>query len=37
MHGLYPNDASLLDTAGRLLIVALFLIIGIRNLQKFHV
>ena len=29
--------ASLLDTAGRLLIVALFLIIGIRNLQKFHV
>ena len=36
MHGLYPNDASLLDTAGRLLIVALFLIIGIRNLQKFH-
>ena len=37
MHGLYPNDASMLDTAGRLLIVALFLIIGIRNLQKFHV
>ena len=37
MHGLYPNDASLLDTAGRLLIVALFLIIGLRNLQKFHV
>ena len=37
MHGLYPNDASMLDTIGRLLIVALFLIIGIRNLQKFHV
>jgi len=37
MHGLYPNDASLLDSAGRLLIVALFLIIGVRNLQKFHV
>jgi putative oxidoreductase len=37
MHGLYPNDASMLDTAGRLLIVALFLIIGTRNLQKFHV
>jgi putative oxidoreductase len=36
MHGLYPNDASMLDTAGRLLIVALFLIIGIRNLQRFH-
>src|SRR4029077_18755552 len=37
MHGLYPNDASMLDSIGRLLIVALFLIIGIRNLQKFHV
>jgi putative oxidoreductase len=37
MHGLYPNDVSWLDTAGRLLIVALFLIIGIRNLQKFHI
>jgi putative oxidoreductase len=37
MHGLYPNDASMLDTAGRLLIVALFLIIGIRNLHKFHI
>ena len=37
MHGLYPNDASMLDTIGRLLIVALFLIIGIRNLQKFHI
>jgi putative oxidoreductase len=37
MGGLYPNDASMLDTIGRLLIIALFLIIGIRNLQKFHV
>src|ERR1044071_4267652 len=37
MAGLYPNDASILDTIGRLLIVALFLIIGIRNLQKFHI
>jgi len=37
MHGLYPNDASMLDTIGRLMIVALFLIIGIRNLQKFHI
>ena len=37
MHGLYPNDASMLDTVGRLMIVALFLIIGIRNLQKFHI
>ena len=32
MHGLYPNDASWLDTAGRLLIVALFVIIGLRNI-----
>jgi putative oxidoreductase len=37
MYGLYPNDASMLDSIGRLMIVALFLIIGIRNLQKFHV
>src|SRR5690242_8984059 len=37
MHGLYPNDASMLDSIGRLMILALFLIIGIRNLQKFHV
>ena len=36
MHGLYPNDASLLDSAGRLLIVALFLILGIRNLTAWH-
>jgi uncharacterized membrane protein YphA (DoxX/SURF4 family) len=36
MHGLYPNDASLLDSAGRLLIVALFLILGIRNLTGWH-
>ena len=34
MHGLYPNDAPWLDTAGRFLIVALFLIIGIRNLSR---
>jgi putative oxidoreductase len=35
--GLYPNDASWLDTAGRLVIVAFFLIVGIRNLSKFQV
>jgi uncharacterized membrane protein YphA (DoxX/SURF4 family) len=35
--GLYPNDASWLDTAGRLLIVAFFVIVGLRNLQKHHV
>ena len=33
MHGLYVDDASWLDTAGRLLIVAFFLIVGIRNLS----
>ena len=37
MQGLYINDASWLDTAGRLLIVAFFLIVGIRNLSKFHI
>jgi len=37
MQGLYVNDASWLDTAGRLLIVAFFLIVGIRNLSKHHV
>jgi putative oxidoreductase len=35
--GLYPNDASWLDTAGRLVIVAFFLIVGIRNLSRFQV
>jgi putative oxidoreductase len=33
MHGLYFNDASWLDTTGRFLILAFFLIIGIRNLS----
>ena len=37
MPGLYTGDASWLDTAGRLLIVAFFLIVGIRNLQKHQV
>ena len=37
MHGLYPNDASMLDSIGRLMIVALFVIIGLRNLQKVHI
>jgi uncharacterized membrane protein YphA (DoxX/SURF4 family) len=36
MGGLYPNDASWLDSAGRLLIVALFIILGIRNLSAFQ-
>jgi uncharacterized membrane protein YphA (DoxX/SURF4 family) len=37
MQGLYFNDASWLDTAGRLLIVAFFVIVGVRNLSKFHI
>ena len=37
MQGLYPNDASMLDSIGRLMIVALFVIIGVRNLQKVHI
>ncbi len=36
MGGLYPNDASILDTIGRLLIVALFAILAARNLTTFH-
>jgi uncharacterized membrane protein YphA (DoxX/SURF4 family) len=34
---LYPNDASLLDSAGRLLIVALFVILGIRNVSAHQI
>ncbi len=34
---MYYQDASWLDTAGRLLIVAFFLAVGLRNLQKHHV
>lgn len=37
MNGLYPNDASMIDSAGRLLIVALFVVLGIRNLQKHQI
>jgi uncharacterized membrane protein YphA (DoxX/SURF4 family) len=37
MHGLYPNDASWIDTAGRLLIVAFFAIVWARNLSSHHV
>jgi uncharacterized membrane protein YphA (DoxX/SURF4 family) len=37
MHGLYPNDASWIDTAGRLLIVAFFVIVWLRNLSSHHV
>ena len=34
---MYYQDASCLDTAGRLLLVAFFLAVGIRNLQRQHV
>jgi len=37
MHGLYPNDASWIDTAGRLLIVAFFAIVWLRNLSGHHI
>jgi putative oxidoreductase len=37
MGGLYAGDASWLDTAGRLLIVAFFVITGLRNLQTHQV
>jgi len=37
MHGLYPNDASWIDTIGRLLIVAFFAIVWVRNLSSRHV
>ncbi len=34
MHGFYVNDASWLDTVGKFLILAFFLIIGARNLSR---
>lgn len=34
---MYVQDASWLDTAGRLLLVAFFLAVGIRNLQSHHI
>ena len=37
MGGFYAGDASWLDSAGRLLIVAFFLIVGLRNLQPHQV
>lgn len=37
MHGLYPNDASIIDTIGRLLIVAFFVIVWVRNLSSHHI
>lgn len=37
MHGLYPNDASWIDTTGRFLIVAFFVIVWLRNLSSHHI
>jgi putative oxidoreductase len=37
MQGLYPNDASIIDTIGRLMIVAFFIIVGVRNLSAHHI
>ena len=34
---MYYQDASWLDTAGRLMMVAFFLAVGLRNLQKVHI
>lgn len=34
---MYFQDASWLETAGRLLMVAFFLAVGLRNLQKVHI
>ena len=34
---MYYQDATWLDTAGRLLMVAFFLAVGLRNLQKVHI
>ena len=36
MHGLYPNDSSIYDSAGRLLMVAFFVIVWLRNLSRQH-
>jgi uncharacterized membrane protein YphA (DoxX/SURF4 family) len=35
--GFYPGDASILDTAGRLLIVGTFIYFLVRNVQPWHV
>jgi uncharacterized membrane protein YphA (DoxX/SURF4 family) len=37
MTGLYANDASLLDSAGRLLIVAFFVVLATRNVAAAQV
>ena len=37
MHGLYSNDASIYDSAGRLLIITFFAIVWLRNLSSHHI
>jgi len=37
MHGIYSNDASIYDSAGRLLIIAFFVIVWLRNLSSHHI
>jgi putative oxidoreductase len=37
MQGLYSNDASWIDTAGRLLIVGFFVVVWLRNVSSHHV
>ncbi|MBV9262024.1 MAG: hypothetical protein JO205_11695, partial [Pseudolabrys sp.] len=37
MAGLYPNDASIIDSVGRLMIVGPYIYFGIRNITPWHV
>jgi len=37
MLGIYSNDASIYDSAGRLLILAFFVIVWLRNLSSHHI
>jgi putative oxidoreductase len=37
VQGLYSNDASAYDTAGRLLMVGFFVIVWLRNLSPHHI
>jgi putative oxidoreductase len=37
MHGIYSNDASIYDSAGRLLMIAFFAIVWLRNLSSDHI
>ena len=37
MSALYANDASVLDSIGRLMIVTLYIVLGLRNLTAFQI